>query len=124
MSQRESDFDCSRLADAAAYVLGSLEDAELASFREHMEGCAQCRAEVTELQIVVDELPMSVPAAAAPETLRGRILANVRSEAELLNAAGHAADQPAKSGRPWYRRNDFMLGAGAAARLAGGAHGR
>ncbi len=115
MSQHESDFDCPRLTDAAAYVLGALEDAELASFREHIDGCAQCRAEVAELQVVVDELPMSVPAAAAPATLRGRILTSVRSEAELLNAAGHAADEPVKSGRPWYRRNDFMLGAGAAA---------
>ena len=39
----------------------------------------------------------------------------MRSEAELLNAAGHAADRPAKPARPWYRRNDFVLGAGAAA---------
>jgi anti-sigma-K factor RskA len=115
MSHRESDFDCRQLADAAAYVLGALETDELARYREHIEGCAQCRAEVAELQSVVDELPMSVPPAAAPESLRERILANVRSEAELLNAAGHAADEPVKSGRPWYRRNDFMLGAGAAA---------
>lgn len=115
MSQRESDFDCARLNDAAAYVLGALQDAELASFREHMDGCAHCRAQVAELQTVADELPMSVPAAAAPASLRGRILASVRSEAELLNAAGPAADEPVKSARPWYRRNDFVLGAGAAA---------
>jgi anti-sigma-K factor RskA len=115
MSHRESDFDCPRLADAAAYVLGALEENELAHYREHIEDCAQCRVEVAELQSVVDELPMSVPPASAPDALRGRILANVRSEAELLNAAGHAADEPVKSSRRWYRRNDFMLGAGAAA---------
>lgn len=115
MSHREFDLDCMRLAEAAAYVLGALEQSELASYREHVEGCAQCRAEIAELQSVVDELPKSVPAASAPAGLRGRILANVRSEAELLNAAGHAADRPIKSRRPWYRRNDFMLGAGAAA---------
>jgi anti-sigma-K factor RskA len=115
MSRRQSDLDCARLADAAAYVLGALEQNELASYREHVEGCAQCRAEVAELQSVVDELPKSVPAASTPAALRGRILANVRAEAELLNAAGHTADKPVKSSRPWYRRNDFMLGAGAAA---------
>jgi anti-sigma-K factor RskA len=115
MSHRESDFDCPRLADAAAYVLGALEQDELAHYHEHMDGCAQCRAEVAELQSVVDELPMSVPPVSAPPALRARILANVRSEAELLNAAGHAADEPVRSSRPWYRRNDFMLGAGAAA---------
>ena len=115
MSHRESDFDCSRIADAAAYVLGALEENELAQYREHIEDCAQCRAEIADLQSVVDELPMSAPPENAPAALRGRILANVRAEAELLNAAGHAADEPAKSARPWYRRNDFMLGAGAAA---------
>jgi anti-sigma-K factor RskA len=115
MSHRESDFDCPRLADAGAYVLGALEENELAHYREHMDGCAQCRAEVAELQSVVDELPMSVPPQSAPAALRARILADVRSEAELLNAAGHAADKPVESSRPWYRRNDFMLGAGAAA---------
>ncbi|HXP36858.1 MAG TPA: anti-sigma factor [Solirubrobacteraceae bacterium] len=115
MSHRESDRDCARLADAAAYALGALEQDELAPYREHLEDCAQCRAEVAELQGVVDELPKSVPAASAPAALRGRILANVRAEAVLLNAAGHTADEPSKSSRPWYRRNDFMLGAGAAA---------
>jgi anti-sigma-K factor RskA len=115
MSHRQSDFDCPQLPDAAAYVLGALADDELQRYRRHMEGCAQCRAEVANLQVVVDELPMSVPPTAAPKSLRARILADVRSEAELLNAAGHAADKPVKSARPWYRRNDFVLGAGAAA---------
>ena len=115
MSSRDADFDCPQSADAAAYVLGALEDDELTRYRAHIDGCAQCRSEVAELQVVVDELPASVPAITAPEGLRERILRNVRSEAELLNAAGHAADQPVKSGQPWYRRNDFMLGAGAAA---------
>jgi anti-sigma-K factor RskA len=115
MSRREFDFDCPQLPDAAAYVLGALEDDELQRYSEHMDGCAQCRAEVTDLQVVVDELPMSVPPARAPKSLRGRILANVRAEAELLDAAGHTADEPVKARRPWYRRNDFMLGAGAAA---------
>jgi anti-sigma-K factor RskA len=112
MSHRESDFDCPQLADAGAYVLGALEENELAHYREHMDGCAQCRAEVAELQSVVDELPMSVPPQSPPAALRTRILADVRSEAELLNAAGHAADKPAESSRPWY---DFVLGVGAAA---------
>ncbi len=115
MSHRESDFDCPQLPDAAAHVLGALEDDEVQRYREHMEGCAQCRSEVAALQSVVDELPTSVPVTAAPESLRARILADVRSEAELLNAAGRAADEPVKSARHWYRRNDFMLGAGAAA---------
>ncbi len=115
MSQRESDFDCSRLADAAAYVLGSLEESELTVYREHLAGCAQCRSEVAELQPVVDELPASAPPAAAPAALRARILETVRAEAELLHAAGPAADRPPRAHRRWRPRSDFALGIGAAA---------
>jgi anti-sigma-K factor RskA len=114
MSRRESDFDCPQLADAAAYVLGALQDSELDRFREHLQECAQCRSEVAELQPVADELPASAPAAVASQALRERILATVRSEAELLSAAGHEADRPARPHRRW-RRNDMVLGAGAAA---------
>ena len=60
MNPIESDFDCPQLPDAAAYVLGSLEDDEATRFREHLRSCAQCRAEVAELQPVVDELPLKV----------------------------------------------------------------
>lgn len=115
MSLRESDFDCPHRADAAAYVLGALEDGELHRFREHLDSCAQCRAEVAELQPVVDELPASVPLAVASDALRERVLATVRAEAELLSAAGHAANRPAAPARRSYRRNDLVLGVGAAA---------
>lgn len=115
MSLRESDFDCPHTPDAAAYVLGALEEDELRDYRAHLDGCAQCRAEVAALQPVVDELPASVAPASAPDALRERILATVRSEAELLGAAGIGADRPAKAARPWYRRNDFALGVAAAA---------
>jgi anti-sigma-K factor RskA len=115
MSLRESDFDCPRLANAAAYVLGSLDQDELGGYREHLATCAQCRAEVAELQTVVDELPTTVsPAQASPE-LRERILATVRAEAELLSAAGPEADRPAQPKRRWRPRSDFALGIGAAA---------
>lgn len=115
MSLSESDFDCPRLPDAAAYVLGALEQDELDGYREHLAMCAQCRSEVAELQTVVDELPATVsPAEASPE-LRERILATVRAEAELLSAAGAEADQPTPPRRRWRPRSDFALGIAAAA---------
>jgi anti-sigma-K factor RskA len=114
MSLRESDFDCPHRPDAAAYVLGALQDDELQSFREHLDGCAQCRAEVAELQPVADELPAGVAPAIASDALRERILATVRAEAELLRAAGNEADRPATPERRWFRRNDFALGIGTA----------
>jgi anti-sigma-K factor RskA len=115
MSRHESDFDCAQLDDAAAYVLGALEQSELSRFREHLLECAQCRSEVAQLQPVVDELPASAPPAVATQALRGRIMATVRSEAELLSAAGHAADVPERPRRRWRGRSDLALGIGAAA---------
>jgi anti-sigma-K factor RskA len=115
MTPREPDSNCMHRDDAAAYVLGALEHDEHERFREHLAGCARCRAEVAELQSVVDELPASVTATPAPKEMRARILTTVRSEAELLGAAGVGADRPAKTARPWYRRNDFVLGVAAAA---------
>ncbi len=88
------DDNCRHRDDAAAYVLGALEHDEHERFREHLASCARCRAEVAELQPVVDELPASVPATTAPKEMRARILATVRSEAELLGAAGAGADRP------------------------------
>jgi anti-sigma-K factor RskA len=114
MSRRESDYDCPQLTDAAAYVLGALEQDELSRFRAHLDDCAQCRSEVAELQPVADELPASAPPAVASPALRERILATVRSEAELLSAAGHDADRPAAARRRWRPRSDFALGISAA----------
>jgi anti-sigma-K factor RskA len=114
MSPHESDFDCPQLVDAAAYVLGALEHDELARYREHIHGCAECRAEVAELQLVVDELPASVPRVQAPEALRERILASARSEAEVLHAAGHHADRPVRTRRRVRSPGAVPLGAGAA----------
>ena len=98
MSSREEHRDCERSADAAPYVLGALADAD--SYREHLGDCPSCRAEVAELQLVVDTLPASVPAIRAPEALRERVLATVRSEAELLKAAHSPSEEaPARAGR-------------------------
>ena len=116
MSRRESDFDCARLADAAAYVLGSLAHDELNSFREHLAGCAQCRSEVDALQpLQSTSCPRALQRPAAPAALRERVLAIVRAEAELLHAAGPAADEPPRAQRRWRQRSDFALGIGAAA---------
>jgi anti-sigma-K factor RskA len=104
MSLRESDFDCPHTPDTAAYVLGALDEGELRDYREHLDGCAQCRAEVAALQPIVDELPASAAPARAPDALRERILSTVRSEAALLHAAGDAADRAPRRARRSRRR--------------------
>jgi hypothetical protein len=91
MSYPQEDLDCDERLNAAAYVLDALDEPD--PYRAHVAGCPTCRAEVAELRSVVDALPETVPLVAAPEALRDRVLAAVRSEAELLRAAaGPASD--------------------------------
>jgi anti-sigma-K factor RskA len=110
--------DCEHRMDAAAYVLGALEDPE--GYREHLATCASCRAEVAELQSVVDLLGEAVKPVTASRAMRARIMEGVRAEAELLHAAGERADHPPAPART--RRllsRPLWLPAGAAALAAG-----
>lgn len=66
-----------------AYVLGGLTDAERVSVQAHLDGCAECRAEVDELAPVAAALQGVDPAALGPLTpppteLGDNILAAVR----------------------------------------------
>jgi Anti-sigma-K factor rskA/Putative zinc-finger len=98
-------LDCERGADAAAYVLGALEEQEAQRFREHLSECPLCREEVAQLQAVVDSLALGVARAAAPQGLRARVMAIVHAEAELLSAAGEEADHvAAPPRRRWSRQ--------------------
>ncbi len=114
MSRRESDCDCAGwptpLPTCSARSTRRAEQLPRASDR-----LRRCRSEVDALQPVVDELPASAAAAAAPAALRERVLAIVRAEAELLHAAGPSADRPPSARRRWRPRSDFALGISAAA---------
>jgi anti-sigma-K factor RskA len=106
--------ECEQRAQAAAYVLRALEREEAERYREHLDRCGVCSAEVSSLQQIVDSLPASTPRLFAPRVLRERVMATVRSEAELLRAAGAEADrpQPARPGRR-LRRPQLILTAAA-----------
>jgi anti-sigma-K factor RskA len=107
--------ECERRAqDAAAYVLGALPEQELASFHEHLDGCAECAAEVAMLQPAADSLALGVARVEAPPDLRGRLMAVVGGEAELLHAAGHEADLPPRRKAGWWARMAPALGAATA----------
>jgi anti-sigma-K factor RskA len=107
--------DCAEQGQAAAYVLSALEQKEVERYREHLDGCAVCSAEVARLQPVADSLATSVPHAVASQELRARVMASVRSEAELLHAAGAAADRPEPARPRWrMRRPQFLITAVAA----------
>jgi len=84
-----------RWADsAAAYLLGALEEREAAAFEAHLADCPLCREEVDALAPAAHALPTSVDPMAPPPALKARIMAEVQREAELLAAAGPAADRP------------------------------
>jgi anti-sigma-K factor RskA len=86
--------DCG--GDAAAYVLGALDPAELPGFLEHLEECAVCRDEVDALQGVVQALPMAAPQYPPPRRLRRRIMRSIDPE----HAPSHRAARPAPR-TPW-----------------------
>jgi anti-sigma-K factor RskA len=88
--------DCEQQLQVGAYLLGALQPEEAERYREHIQGCESCRRELDELQPAISALRTGTPAR-ADEALRGRIMAQVRSEAALLNAAGAKADQVATS---------------------------
>lgn len=107
MSTGEQQSGCTgRAEDAAVYALGALEEQEALDFAEHLRTCPRCRDELAALQPVVDALPSAVEQRSAPAELRGRVLATVRSEAELQGASrprdvAGPVPRPAREWRPW-----------------------
>jgi len=89
VSTHGKSLHCQESEDAAAYVLGALDEPEF--YRQHLATCTVCQAEVARLQPVVDTLPATVPPQSAPEGLRRRVVSVVRAEAELLRVAGAEA---------------------------------
>ncbi len=112
-----------------AYLLGALPPEELDAFEAHLEGCAECRRDVAELRVAADALPASVPLVSPSPALKGRIMAVVESEAELLAAAGGRADEvpaPARRRRlfgGWLLRPGVALACAAVLLVAGGVAG-
>ena len=73
-------------ANAAGYVLGSLDPEERRAFESHLAGCAECSAEVASLRPVVGALAVAVPQVTPRAELRDRILS--ATEAEARQGAG------------------------------------
>jgi anti-sigma-K factor RskA len=64
-------------ANAAGYVLGSLDSAERREFESHLAGCAECAAEVASLRPIVGVLATAVPQVTPRTELRARVLGRV-----------------------------------------------
>jgi anti-sigma-K factor RskA len=118
--------DHARWADSVgAYLLGALEEGESKDFETHLSECEICRRDVADLKVAADALPVSAPLISPPPALKGRIMAVVNSEAELLAATGRRADEPEPAPRRrwslggWITRPGIAL-ACALVLLAGG----
>ncbi|HXD17713.1 MAG TPA: anti-sigma factor [Vicinamibacterales bacterium] len=61
-------------ANAAGYVLGSLDANDRQEFEAHLAGCAECAAEVASLRPVVSVLATTVPQVTPRAEVRDRIL--------------------------------------------------
>jgi hypothetical protein len=105
---------CERVLDASAYVLGALAEQEVEPYREHLSSCADCTAEVAQLQAVADAMALAPQRIEAPESLRAAVMGVVNGQAELLRAAGHQADRPARERARWRTFLQPALAAGVA----------
>lgn len=101
--------------DAAAYVLGSLEQDEAARFTEHLKTCAACREDVAALGQVVNVLPIAATQHPVPRRLRRRVLRAVREDANGSSASAGLRHRWSLLGD---RARRSLLVAGAAAAIA------
>jgi anti-sigma-K factor RskA len=107
--------------EVAAYLLGKLEADEAERFETHLEGCADCRRHLEELEGLPALLAQAAPATALPDGLRARTLTAVRDQAaeadgaaavEQAAAVGETgvaeetavAEAPVPLRRPWWRQ--------------------
>jgi anti-sigma-K factor RskA len=108
---------CNQHPQAAAYLLGALTPAEVEDYREHLQACTSCRQEIERLAPAANALPATAAPVPVPDALIGRVMAQVRAEAELLNAAGPQADHP-PTRTPWLLRRLTVVGAAASIAVA------
>ncbi|MFN8130915.1 MAG: anti-sigma factor [Solirubrobacteraceae bacterium] len=96
-------------AALGAFVLGALDDQERERVAKHVAACPACRQDVADLQVAADVLPQGVEPVTPPPELKDRIMAVVRSEADLLHAAGPEADRPGRAVRREASRSRWLL---------------
>ena len=131
MSETQTTDPCEQQVNAAAWVLGALDESEAPGYAAHVRSCAHCQEEITKLTMVRDALPLATEQVAPPPELGDRIMSVVSSEAQLLRAAGPEAYKtdeadgaaPAKRQRGRWRANWLsggVVGLATGAALAAG----
>jgi anti-sigma-K factor RskA len=69
--------------DLAAYALSSLDSASRAALEEHLRGCPECRAILSEYERVTTGYPLSLAQQQPPEGALDRLLERARAEATV-----------------------------------------
>lgn len=105
---------CEHSANAVGWVLGALSPEEAERFAAHLEGCAECRAEVARLTEAAERLAEASPLRTPPPELRERLLGSVHAETSLFDAARPDAHPPEPAHRGRFRRRAGVLLAGVA----------
>jgi anti-sigma-K factor RskA len=62
-----------------AYVLDALTDDEMSQVVQHLAGCRTCQAELSQLQSVVDDLPLALAATAPPPRVKLALMEAIHS---------------------------------------------
>ncbi len=95
------ELTCAEVLDLApAFVLGALEEPEMAAMRAHLATCPEAHAEVTEFGGVAPYLAESLEPVVPPAGLKSRIVAAVEVErGDRLHAAAPVAPAPAELAR-------------------------
>jgi hypothetical protein len=121
---------CSQLREMAPDVaLGLLTGAERAAALGHLEGCADCRAEVAALAGVADEVLLTAPDATPPEGFDHRVLMALAQDRPGTTAPPHLPGRPAHLGHGASGPARLLHGRSRPAHLrpgasrAGGSHG-
>lgn len=85
----------------AAHALGALDPVDARRVEEHLDACAECRAEMEEWRDTASALAYIAPAAEPSPALRSRILESVRAESSssqpLPGAAGEVKGEAVPS---------------------------
>ena len=103
-------------------MLDALSEEEARAFEAHLHDCPTCRAEVAELRLVADVLPLAVEPVEPPASLRSRILTQARAEepsARLAIVPPEPSERTPVRRRLRLRRPMAWAGAVAAALIIG-----
>ena len=97
-----------------AYLLGALEPAELADFQHHLDGCAECQAELRWLEPSVASLAAGVEQFEPSGDLKRRVMGEVERDAR----AAVPQVEPSPKRRRWFKLPDLSPGFAVAGAMA------